>query len=93
MPKFAMFLAICLASCHPTAPIGSEVKGTTVIEGDKILVGTFRGGWFANTAGPNAFPPETRLKLIRAIETVSGCPVIRETMTGSNNAITAAVSC
>lgn len=90
---FAAAAVALTSACHMTAPIGSQVVGETTIGEDKILVGTLHGGWFANTVGKPPYPPATRLKLIQAIESASGCLVIRETVSGGNNAITASVSC
>lgn len=77
-----------------TRPLtGTEVSSVTS-GGHRISVGTMsRGGWYANTAGQLSYPPETRLLLINAIEDISGCRVIPETLTGANHAVFAAVDC
>lgn len=81
----------CSSMTTPLA--GTEVD--SIIAGEhRISVGTMsRGGWYANTAGQMSYAPETRLLLIEAIEDVSGCQVIPETLTGANHAVFAAVDC
>lgn len=76
------------------APFGNTELNKVFSDGHRISVGTMSGGgWYANTAGQLSYPPETRLLLIDAIENVSGCRVIPETLTGANHGVFAAVDC